>query len=200
MKIREVELFQVKVPLIPPIARVNPHIYDITICRIRTDEGIDGIGESAVYSLRPAEKAALEAEAAGFVGKDPLTLDPFAQTGLFECALLDIKGRAYGIPVSQFFGPRVRDRVPVSYWSCPMEPADTAAEAEAGKKLGFFNHKLKARSWNIVETVRLMKEQPGATTRWASIRTRSSATCTWRPSLRRSWSHSGRCRTSRTRC
>jgi L-alanine-DL-glutamate epimerase-like enolase superfamily enzyme len=43
-----------------------------------------------------------------------------------------------------------------------MEPAETSAEAEAGARMGFTNHKLKARSWNIVETVRLMKEAAGS--------------------------------------
>ena len=43
-----------------------------------------------------------------------------------------------------------------------MTPEETAAEAEIGAGLGFSNHKLKARSWNIVETVRLMKEAAGA--------------------------------------
>jgi L-alanine-DL-glutamate epimerase-like enolase superfamily enzyme len=95
------------------------------------------------------------------VGQDPLAVDPFAQPDLFECAFLDLQGQALGLPVWRFFGPRVRQRVPVSYWSTPMEPAETAAEAEEGRRLGFTNHKLKARSWNIVETVRLMKEAAG---------------------------------------
>jgi L-alanine-DL-glutamate epimerase-like enolase superfamily enzyme len=42
-----------------------------------------------------------------------------------------------------------------------MEPGETAREAEVGARLGFTNHKLKARSWDIVETVRLMKEAAG---------------------------------------
>ena len=42
-----------------------------------------------------------------------------------------------------------------------MEPHETAAEAEVGQRLGFKNHKLKARSWNIVETARQMKEATG---------------------------------------
>jgi len=63
--------------------------------------------------------------------------------------------------VHGFFGAKVRDRVPVSYWSCHMEPRETAAEAEVGARLGFTNHKLKARSWDIVETVRLVKEAAG---------------------------------------
>jgi len=43
-----------------------------------------------------------------------------------------------------------------------MEPHETAAEAAVGAASGFSNHKLKARSWDIVETVRLMKEAAGA--------------------------------------
>ena len=161
MKVTGVDLYQVEIPLIPAIARYTPRIYDITLCRIRTDEGLEGIGESAVYHLGPAERAALKQQAHAYLGQDPLALDPFAQPGLFECALLDIAGRVHGLPVHRFFGPKVRDRVPVSYWSVPMEAADTAAEAEVGAGLGFANHKLKARSHNIVQTVRLMKEAAG---------------------------------------
>ena len=161
MKIAQVDLYQVEIPLIPAIAKYTQKIYDITICRIQTDEGLEGIGESAVYHLTPADRAPLEQRAASYVGKDPLALDPFGEPGLFECALLDIAGQAYGLPVYRFFGPKVRDRVPVSYWSVPMEAEDTAAEAEVGARLGFTNHKLKARSRNIVETVRLMKEAAG---------------------------------------
>ena len=161
MKITQVDLYQVEIPLIPAIVKYTQKIYDITICRVQTDEGLTGIGETAVYHLTPAGRAALEQKGESYRGKDPLKMDPFAEPGLFECALLDIAGQAYGLPVHRFFGSKVRDRVPVSYWSVPMEPEDTAAEAEVGARLGFTNHKLKARSWNIVETVRLMKEVAG---------------------------------------
>ncbi|MEW6754771.1 MAG: enolase C-terminal domain-like protein [Candidatus Latescibacterota bacterium] len=161
MKITHVDLFQVEIPLIPAIARYTPRIYDITLCRIQTDEGLSGIGEMAVYHLSPEGRAALEQRAASYCGRDPLAMDPFAEPGLYECALLDIAGQAYGMPVWRFFGPKVRDRVPVSYWSVPNEARDTAAEAEVGARLGFANHKLKARAHNIVETVRLMKEAVG---------------------------------------
>ena len=161
MKITHVDLYQVEIPLIPPIAKYFPRIYDITICRIQTDEGLEGIGESTVYNISSQERAALEEKASSFVGKDPLTLNPFAEPGLFECALLDIAGQAHGLPVYRFFGEKVRDQVPVSYWSCHMEPHETAAQAEVGARMGFSNHKLKARSWDIVETVRLMKEAAG---------------------------------------
>ena len=95
------------------------------------------------------------------MGQDALALDPFAQPDAINCALLDIAGQAWGVPVHRLLGAQVRDRVPVSYWSCHMEPAETAAEAEIGARLGFTNHKLKARTWDIVETVRLIKEATG---------------------------------------
>ena len=156
MKITQIDLYEVEIPLIPPIAKYFPKIYDITLCRVLTDEGLIGWGE---YQ---GKKSAHEQTAAALVSEDPLALDPFARPDAFACALLDIAGQAFGIPVHRFFGQQVRDRVPVSYWSCHMEPAETAAEAAVGAELGFTNHKLKARSWDIVETVRLMKEAAGA--------------------------------------
>jgi len=155
MKITDVQLYQVEIPPISPIVRYYPKIYDITLCRIQTDEGLEGWGEFQ------GAKNAHQDTAASYIGQDPLALDPFAQPDAFTCALLDIAGQAWNIPLHRFFGTKVRDKVPVSYWSCPMEPAETAAEAEVGAKLGFSNHKLKARSWNIVETVRLMKAATG---------------------------------------
>jgi L-alanine-DL-glutamate epimerase-like enolase superfamily enzyme len=162
MKITQVDLYQVEIPPIPAIAKYRPKIYDITLCRMHTDEGLEGVGESTAYHLSPQGRSMLEEKASAYAGKDPLALNPFAEPGLYECALLDIAGQACGIPVHRFFGEKVRDRVPVSYWSCHMEPHETASEAEVGARLGFTNHKLKARSWNIVETVRLMKEAVGA--------------------------------------
>ncbi|MBT4097317.1 MAG: hypothetical protein HOM68_20750 [Gemmatimonadetes bacterium] len=156
MKITDIDLYEVEIPPIPAIAKYYPKIYTLTVCRIRTDEGLEGIGET---QGTPADFAAKAAE---LTGEDPLALDPCAQPDPFTCALLDIAGQAYGIPLHRFFGEKVRDRIPVSYWSCPMEPEETAAEAIVGAKLGFTNHKLKARPWNIVETVRLMKEAAGA--------------------------------------
>lgn len=154
MVITNIDLYEIDAPPIPPVAKYRP-LYNLLICRIQTDEGIEGIGE---LQGRPDT---LEKEVAELTGKDPLALDPLAQVDPFACALMDIAGQAYGIPMHRFFGEKLRDRVPVSYWSCPMKPHETAAEAEVGAKLGFTSHKLKARPDTIVETVRLMKEAAG---------------------------------------
>jgi L-alanine-DL-glutamate epimerase-like enolase superfamily enzyme len=155
MKITRIDLYEVEIPPIPPIAKYHPKIYDLTLCRVQTDEGLEGWGE---YN---GTRSVYESTAAGYVGQDPLALDPFAQPDVFTCAFLDIAGQSWDIPLHRFFGQKVRDQVPVSYWSCHMEPEETAAQAEVGARLGFENHKLKARSWDIVETVRLIKEAAG---------------------------------------
>jgi D-galactarolactone cycloisomerase len=155
VKITDVELYEIEIPPIPPIRKYMPKIYDITLVRVRTDEGLEGWGE---YQGRPSS---LKVEADQLVGQNPQALDARAQPDSLACALLDICGQIWNLPVWRFFGSQVRERVPVSYWSCPMEPAEIAAEAEVGRRLGFHNHKIKARSWNVVETVRLMKEAAG---------------------------------------
>ena len=155
MKIEHIDLYELDVPPIPPIAKYSPDLFHLTICRIHTDEGIVGLGETYGAPSVFAERAA------SYTGLDPLALGPLSQPDPFACALLDIAGQAYGIPIHRFFGQKVRDQVPVSYWSRPMEPHETAAQAAVGASLGFTNHKLKARPWNIVETIRLMKESAG---------------------------------------
>lgn len=155
MRIRQVDLFEVEIPPIPPIAAVMPKIYDITLVKLSTDEGLTGWGECQ------GRKVDLESRFQSYVGQDPLNLDAYAQPDAINCALLDITGQAWNVPMWRLFGARVRERIPVSYWSCPMEPRQTAAEAEIGARAGFTNHKLKARPWNIVETIRLMKDAAG---------------------------------------
>ena len=62
MKITHVELYEIEIPPIPPIARYFPKIYDITLCRVQTDEGLEGWGEfqgqKAAGEAYLAEKAA----------------------------------------------------------------------------------------------------------------------------------------------
>ena len=85
--ITQVDLYEVEIPPIAPIARYFPKIYDITLCRVQTDEGLVGWGE--YQGTRAAHAVAAEE----LVGQDPLGLDPFAQPDAFTCALLDIAGR-----------------------------------------------------------------------------------------------------------
>ena len=90
MKITQVDLYEVEIPPIPPVAKYVPKIYDITLCCVQTDEGIAGWGEYL------GTRSTHEGTAQAYIGQEVLALDPFAQPDAFTCALLDITGQAYG--------------------------------------------------------------------------------------------------------
>ena len=99
--------------------------------RLRTDEGIEGIGYTgfAPHLMRVACKAALDALAGEAIGEDPMMAEAIgarllwlggygAPAGLvtravaaIDVALWDIKGKALGQPVYKLLGG-ARDRVP----------------------------------------------------------------------------------------
>lgn len=125
MKITEVEIYDVKAAW---RAGWNP-----VIVRVRTDEGIDGIGEAgtavggghAAYLGMVRDLANMH-----LLGADPLAVEKLwekmfrktwlAQGGnLLACAgisaidmaLWDIKGKAAGLPVREMLGGRTRERI-----------------------------------------------------------------------------------------
>ena len=157
MKITKIETFATAVPHIPEIQKSRPTHYKdqpITILKVHTDEGIYGLGEGG----RGQRFDGVEEE---WVGVDPLGLNLTTMGGAFAMATFDIVGKALGVPAHKLMGSKHWDRVPVGYWSPPLEPAEFAAMAEVGAKRGFKTHKLKARPWNIVETVELMTRAAG---------------------------------------
>ena len=99
------------------------------ILEIETDEGIVGVGEAPGPTL-PAIQTIVERELRQFlVGDHPLRLEwllhrmeeysrnwasiaAYAIAGI-EMALLDIKGKALGVPVAELLGGKCRDTVPV---------------------------------------------------------------------------------------
>ena len=157
MKITKIEEFITAVPHIPSIEKSRPGDYKerpISIIKVHTDEGIYGVGEGG----RGGSNAELEAE---WVGIDPLTVNLGDKGGAVIMALYDIVGKALGVPAWKLMGSKHWDKVPVGYWSPPLEPHEFAAAAENGARQGFKTHKLKARPWNIVETVELMTKAAG---------------------------------------
>lgn len=101
--------------------------------KVSTDEGIVGWAEYTENFGNPGLSGIIDAIAANVIGSDPMLvqllshdLDQIgrpARGGLnrqavaaIENALLDIKGKALGLPVASLLGGMVRDRVPV-YWS-----------------------------------------------------------------------------------
>ncbi|MEW6754833.1 MAG: mandelate racemase/muconate lactonizing enzyme family protein [Candidatus Latescibacterota bacterium] len=157
MKITRIEKFVTAVPHIPSIQKSRPTDFrerPITLLKVHTDEGIYGLGEGG-------RGERFDGVEASWVGKEPLTLSLTTLDGAFAMAMYDIVGKALRVPAHRLMGTRHHSRVPVGYWSPPLEPRETAAMAEEGARAGFQTHKLKARPWNIVETANLMTRAAG---------------------------------------
>ncbi|MCZ6635916.1 MAG: mandelate racemase/muconate lactonizing enzyme family protein [bacterium] len=126
------------------------------IVQVHTDEGIVGIGEGG-RSIEEIEK-----QAQGFVGKNPLEMDLFTLRRPWAHAMLDLAGKALGVPAHRLIGNgKYRDRVPVCYWSPYLPPDETARHAEEGALRGFRVHKIKARPQDVVEQVEAMTDVAG---------------------------------------
>jgi muconate cycloisomerase len=151
MKITQVDIYEVDVPDRPwawsdDVFGMPGHRKDhILFFVARTDEGIDGVGEVNLRFDRPLA----EEEAAKWVGLDPLRLNlatasldpPFGIA--FECAVLDIRGKVLGCPVSELLGGAGRDRVPVSLCTGYKTVENTARDAAWGWEQGFRTYKMK---------------------------------------------------------
>jgi len=129
--------------------------------KIETDEGICGWGEPVLEGRAATVAAAVDELADYLVGKDPFLIEDHwtvlyrggfyrggglhmsALSGIDQ-ALWDIKGKAFGVPVHQLLGGRLRDRIRVYSWIGGDRPADTAAAAKEAASRGFSAVKMNA--------------------------------------------------------
>jgi glucarate dehydratase len=172
MKIADVRATTVTVPLEAPLRHANGCHWGRfvrTIVEIESDSGLVGLGEmggggesavGVVQALKPS-----------LLGRDPARLEdmrfllanPTASlynnrtqvVAALEFACLDLLGQAWGIPVCDILGGRVRDRVPFASYlffryaaangQGTVRTADQlVAQAEALKaRHGFRSHKMK---------------------------------------------------------
>jgi muconate cycloisomerase len=173
MRITDVDIWTVVVPVLRD--RVNSPEFGVPswpkmskhIIRLRTDDGVYGLGETG----RGCPLAAVEAGVEALVGRDPLSLPlqdlPLVRDeerphgpragyeGLygpghsspaydaFEMAMFDLVGRALGVPAHWLLGGAVRDRVLADYWIGQQMPEDAARNARLGAERGFHGIKMK---------------------------------------------------------
>lgn len=157
MQITSVERLLVDVPFseIPErnMARQDAGWHISEVCRVRTDTGLVGYGETLPnYTWGRVTDAAV----ARVRGKAPAECmwDDRLGAGL-QMALFDLAGKAAGVPTYRLLGDKVRDWCPLSWWSIDMPPEDMAAEAQQAVASGYTAHKQKARPWfDVVEQVR----------------------------------------------
>ena len=159
MKITDIEYRTISIPFIPAIQEHWDMNYPTTLVWVHTDEGLIGLGESNSLNSDVTDQA--DAIAEKYIGKNLWDIDLASESFAFQCAFYDLAGQALGVPAHKLIGEKYRDRVELAYWSPPMPAEVTAAEAERAAKMGFRVHKLKARTANIVETARLIREACG---------------------------------------
>lgn len=183
MKIASVESFLLSYPMPEPI--VMPYYggvrtiikRDAMLIRVRTANGLVGYGPGQgseelhrriTGSVAPfltgrqlADPDALRVQFESAAGKD---LELYKAYCCVEVALYDLLGKAYGAPISELVGGRVRDLIQL-YGSAGMyqPPEGYAAEAAGIGGLGFRAYKMRPALGpeDDLKTVRLMREAVG---------------------------------------
>jgi len=154
---------------------VDAHRANFIFVKLYTDAGVEGVGESTVEWNERAVVAAIEELGEFLVGKDPFQTDHLIQTAhrnsywrtgvVFrsalsgvEAALLDIKGKALGVPVYELLGGKHRDTVPCygnGWFSGAKTPSDYAAKAAEAVRMGF-----RALKWDPFGAAYLEMDKP----------------------------------------
>ena len=173
MKIKDVRATTVTVPLEAPLRHANGVHWGRfvrTIVEVETDTGLIGLGEMGGGG--ESAELVFRAMKSYLVGHDPARLEqmrflianPTASLynnrtqvlAALEFACLDILGQAWGVPVSEILGGRVRDRVQFAsycFYRYP-NPKDRTGEVrtieqmvkharDLKAKYGFTTHKVK---------------------------------------------------------
>jgi L-alanine-DL-glutamate epimerase-like enolase superfamily enzyme len=112
-----------------------------------------------------ADNDALRVQFQGGPGADPVHgIDLMKIYCSVEIALLDLLGKAHGVPISELVGGRVRDRIRL-YGSAGMymSPEGYAREASAIAALGFRAYKMRPAAGPDadLQTVKMMREAVG---------------------------------------
>lgn len=133
--------------------------YNWTLIKIFTDEGYTGVGEATNWPGSPIIEAAARHAGERIIGLDPLQTD-FIWTKLYrdlnwigpfgasmcaisgiDMALLDLKGKVFGMPVYELLGGAFRKEIPLyaNYWFTKggHDEADYAKQARQVIESGF---------------------------------------------------------------
>ncbi|WP_411276748.1 mandelate racemase/muconate lactonizing enzyme family protein [Gaiella sp.] len=161
MKITSIHTVPVRTPMREPLVWPGGTRLSASglLVEVHTDEGIVGIGEAPGPTL-PTIRTIIDAELTQFLlGQDPLRTEwlvhrmeeftrnwsrigAYAISGI-EIALLDLKGKALGVPVAELLGGFCRREVPVVGYLFIDEPEANARKAAAFVDAGYSELKLK---------------------------------------------------------
>ena len=165
MKITRISVYQVDLPLHEGSYKwsggKSVEVFDSTVVRIETDEGIEGHGEvcplGPVYlpSYARGVRAGLEELAPQLIGEDPTQLErlnwsmdralkghPYVKSAI-DMAAWDVFGQAAGMPVCELLGGRYGDDF-VLYRAISQDtPEAMAASARGYREEGYRRFQLK---------------------------------------------------------
>jgi o-succinylbenzoate synthase len=194
MKVTAVEAVPYALPFREPYvtARGRLERREMVLVRLRTDEGLEGLGEAVAMSLRGGTDAAslareireirelAEPEVVGMeVTADPphafAALSPAAAAAL-EVALLDLGAKANAMPLWRALGAESAEGVTCNATLVAGPPAAVAADARRWAERGFETFKLKVGVPGDVGQVEAVREAVGA-----RARLRVDANGVWTP-------------------
>ena len=152
MKIVAVERIVVQVPFTERQQTITARsVYNwgiLELCKVTTDSGIVGWGETVIHYTHARVTDAAVERAIGSKAAD-LMWDDSLGAGL-QMALFDAVGRALDVPCHKLMGNRCREWIPISWWSMEGSPAEWTAEAVEAVANGYNSLKLKQRSWRDI--------------------------------------------------
>jgi L-alanine-DL-glutamate epimerase-like enolase superfamily enzyme len=150
LRITDVERITLTVPFTPRCEKWNAReVWQwkvVEVCRVETDAGLIGWGETLPHYTwgRVSDDAVARVKGknpADFLGDDSLG------AGL-QMALYDVVGKALGVPVYKLLNqPLVRPWCPISWWTIDFPPDALAEEARDALAAGYVAYKTKARPW-----------------------------------------------------
>ena len=162
MRVEAVEPILVEVPLAAPVHGVHgvTAVQRSVLVRVTTDAGAEGWGNvdpTPGYSRVTADdiEAAVARLAPALAGVDPFNLhralavmdtqltEASEAKAAVEMALLDLQGRALGLPVHALLGGALALAVTLNAWIGTVAPEQAAAEAVAWSDRGFRTAKIK---------------------------------------------------------
>lgn len=128
-------------------------IGDAHIVRIRTDNGISGIGHSACWGYPEATHSMLNTFRQYLIGKDPFQIEhhwqylyrmrPFRGSALsgavsaVDIALWDIKGKHFQAPIWELMGGKCREKIRLHLLMGGKNPDEISENARAAVDEGF---------------------------------------------------------------
>jgi len=193
MRISEVELVPLALRFRSPYvtARGSLEQREMYLVRLRTDEGIEGLGEAVPLALRGGSdmrsvfrgllkgtRRLKRADLSDFAGDEPMlaAVDAFIHAvagrrlpapakAAIEMAIFDLAGKASGRPLWSLLGAETATPVRCNATLVAGDPEAVAADAERWAEHGFDTFKLKLGAGDDVGQVRAVREALGADAR-----------------------------------